>query len=193
MDAHYVDLAVKIAKANKNEQEIIIADLGDLNTSAKRETAYRAIARAKIGIARKLTLYNIGSKESEYGTILHKYVTTDLLLAMPKGGNTATDVGRELAEGMTNVAGLGTVKDHIFFNTAIPKGTAMSKDTDFDFTHVFGMTAHKEALFVALQGLTTQVTISPNSGNQIIITKFSFFKKAIRPELLVVYRDVASA
>lgn len=193
MDAHWLDLAVKTAAADKTNREIINADLADLDTDVKQKGAYRQIARAKVNIARHLDRYNIGANEDDFGTILHKLVKIDMLLAMPKGGDSATRVGTQLGEApeFDQVAGLGSVADHIFLNKKIDAGTSMSKDTAFDFTNVFGATAHKEALFVAVQGLTTVARIN-GAGNQEIITKFSFYKKAIRPDLLVVYRSVAS-
>lgn len=192
MDAHWLDLAVKTAAANKAVQEVINADLGDLDTDVKQKAAYRQIVRAKIDVARQLDRYNIGANEADFGTILHEFVLADLLLAMPKGGNDATSVGINLQTQFKSVAGLGMVKDHVFLNKKIDAGTVMSKDADFDFTNVFGATAHKEALFVALQGLNTVARIN-GAGNQELITKFNFYKKAIRPELVRVYRSVATA
>lgn len=111
---------------------------------------------------------------------------------MPKGGNDATSVGINLQTQFKSVAGLGMVKDHVFLNKKIDAGTVMSKDTAFDFTNLFGATAHKEALFVAIQGLNTVARIN-GAGNQELITKFNFYKKAIRPELVITYRSVATA
>lgn len=192
MDAHWLDLAVKTAAAKKATQEIINADFGDLDTEDKRIKAFRQIVRAKIGIARKLDRYNIGSNEADYGTILHEFLTADLLLAMPKGGDSATRVGEAMTTQFKTIAGLGAIKDHVFLNQKIDSGTSMSKDTDFDFTNVFGATAHKESLFVAVQGLSTVARVN-GAGNQEYITKFNFFKKAIRPDLVIVYRSVATA
>ena len=118
-----------------------------------------------------------------------KNITNDLLLAMPKGGNTATDVGRGLSgmDGTTSIAGLGIVKDHLFFGINIPKGTSFAGDTDFDFSKVYGLTAHKEAAFLAVQSLMTTGTIDPNSANQKYITKFNLFKGMVRDGLYRLY------
>lgn len=51
---------------------------------------------------------------------------------------------------------------------------------------------HNEAIFLATQGMLTSGATDPDSGNQKYITKFNLFRGAVRPELLVVYRDAAS-
>lgn len=182
---------IETAALDKANREYINSDLGDLNTPEKREKAYRDIARARISISRKLSRYNIGANSKDFGTILHGHVLTDMLITMPKGGNSATTVGEKLSTGFTEVAGLGTVKDHVFLNQKIDKGTIFSKDKDFDFTGVFGGIAHKEALFVALQGMSTTPRIN-GAANVEFITKFNYFKKAIRPDLVMVLRSAAS-
>lgn len=114
---------------------------------------------------------------------------------MPKGGDSATTIGKELSgiDGTQVIAGLGAVKDHIFLNKKIDKGTSFSLDKDFDFTNVFGAIIYAEALFVATQGLISTSAIDPESGNQKYITKFQYFQEAVRPKLIRVFRSVASA
>lgn len=151
----------------------------------KLKTAYRQAARARINIARQLTQYDLGARKADFATFLHDAVISDLLIAMPKGGNDATTLGRELTgvEGTSVVAGLGLVKDHLYFGKAIPKGTSFSEDKDFDFSKVFGLIAHQEAAFLAVQGLQTSAAIDPNSGNQKYIVKFNLFKGIVRDTL----------
>ncbi len=119
-----------------------------------------------------------------------------MLLAMPKGGNEATAIGRELSgmNGTTVVAGLGEVKDHLFFGQNIAKGTAFSKETDFDFSKVYGVIAHSEAAFLAVQGMVTTSATDPDSGNQKYVTKFNLFSKMIRDGLyrLIVTDDLVA-
>ncbi|MCS5736415.1 hypothetical protein [Herbiconiux daphne] len=194
LDAHYIDLAVKTAIAAKATREIINADFDDLDTLQKREGAYRQVARAQVEVSRQLTSYDLGSKPEDYATFLHMNVINDFILATAKGGAVSTESVRELATRIGGYAlgGLGLVKDHVFLGQNVTKGK-FSKDTDFDFSEVYGVTAHKEALFIALNGLTTRATVDTNSGNDILITKFNLYKKAIRPELVRVFRTVASA
>lgn len=197
MDALMIDLAVETAKANKAELEVINAKflLGTEMTSAERETAYLQVADAKIDVARGLTRYNLGSNEAKYATFLMKKLTNRLLLAMPKGGDSATQIGKDLSgvDGVVNIAGLGAVKDHLFLGKDIPAGTAFSADKSFDFSQVAGATIHGEALFLATQGLLTTGAVDPDSGNQKYVTKFNYFSKAVRGDLIRVYRTVASA
>lgn len=138
LDALYIDVVVETAKLDKANREVINADFADLDTAVKREGAFRQIARAKVNIARQLTRYNLGSNEADYATFLHKNITNDLLLAMPKGGDSATAIGKELSgvDGIQNIAGLGAVKDHIFLGKDMAKTTAMSEDRDFMFGKV---------------------------------------------------------
>ena len=194
LDAHYIDIFLQDAKAKEaasSSTPVLVknADFADLNDDTKRTTAYRQVARAKVEVARQLNKYDIGSNTHDYNTLLHQNITNDLLLAMPKGGNTATDVGRGLSgmDGTTSIAGLGIVKDHLFFGINIPKGTSFAGDTDFDFSKVYGLTAHKEAAFLAVQSLMTTGTIDPNSANQKYITKFNLFKGMVRDGLYRLY------
>lgn len=196
MDAYMIKLAVEAAAANKTTNEIINSKflLETEMTAAEREAAYLQIADAKIDIAKQVTRYNIGSNPNDYSTFLFQKLTNRLLLAMPKGGDSATQVGRELSgmEGITRIAGLGTVKDHLFLGKKIDAGSAFSKDENFDFSKVAGATIHNEALFLATQGMQTVAASDPNSGNQKYITKFNLFRGPVRPELVAVYRTVAS-
>ncbi len=211
MDAHYIDVFVKDAKdkvttSGNERHEALVFPEGSVAadkpadglarwkdaTTATREANYLIVSDAKTDVARQLTRYNLGTDEAQYATMLLTNITKRLLLAMPKGGNSATAIGEKLTgngDGV-EVAGLGTVKDHIFFGKNIPAGSVFSKDTDFNFENVVGMIAHSEAAFVAIQGMVTTGTIAPNSGNQVYITKFNRFKKLIRDGL---YRLIVSS
>lgn len=194
LDAHYIDLLVKTAAADKANREVIIADAADLDTEIKRTDAYRKISRAFTQITRQIDKYNLGSNPADYATFLQQDLMNDLLLSMPKGGDSATGIGEELATlvGAARIAGLGLTKDHLYLGQNIPAGANFHKSDGFDFSKIFGAMAHKEALFIALNGLTVRATVSPNSGNDILITKFNLYKKAVRPELVKVIRTVAS-
>lgn len=192
MDAYMIKLAVETAALDKANREVINAKflLATEMTEAERETAYLQIADAKIDVARNITRYNIGTDEAKYATFLFKKLTNRLLLAMPKGGDSATQIGRELSgvDGITRIAGLGEVKDHLFFGKKIDAGTSFSKDETFDFTKVAGAIIHSEALFLATQGLKTTGAVDPDSGNQKYVSKFNLFRGAVRPDLLRVLR-----
>lgn len=194
LDAHYIDLAVATAKADKAKREIINADFLDLDTADKRIEAYRQVARAQVAITRQLNTYDLGTNPTDYGTFLHMNVINDFILETAKGGAISTETVRELATrlGAYALGGLGVVKDHVFLGQTIAKGL-FSKDTDFDFSEIAGITAHKEALFIAINGLTTRATVDTKSGNDVLITKFNLYKKAIRPELVMAFRTKASA
>lgn len=199
MDAHYLDVFVKdaIDRAKKGDYSLLTvnADFLDLKTQDMRFDAYRQVGRAQYEVASKLNLYDLGADEAEFATILWKPLTNDLLLAMPKAGDTATAVGRELSglDGNVRVAGLsGMLMQHVFLTQKIAKGTVMSKDFDFDFTNVVGLMSHREAAFVAQQGLQFQQTIDPNSANPKYICKFSLYKGLVRDvlyRLLVTDKD----
>lgn len=68
IDALVLELAVETAKASKATREIINADFADLNTAAKREAAYRQVARAGVDVARGIDEYNIGTDRQFYAT-----------------------------------------------------------------------------------------------------------------------------
>lgn len=196
MDAYLIKTAVETAAKDKANREVINAKflLATEMDAAERETAYLQVADAKIDVARQITRYNIGADEAKFFTFMHKKLTNRLLLAMPKGGDSATRIGENLSgiDGITNVAGLGAVKDHLFFGKNIAAGSAMSLDEAFDFTEIAGVILHGEALFLATQGMKTSGAIDPNSGNQKYISKFNLFRGAVRPELVRVLRTVAT-
>lgn len=196
MDAYLIKTAVETAAKDKVNREIVNAKflLGTEMTAQEREAAYLQVSDAKVDVARDITRYNIGSDESKYFTFMHKKLTNRLLLAMPKGGDSATNIGQNLSgvDGIINVAGLGAVKDHLFFGKNIAAGSAMSLDEAFDFSEVAGVILYGEALFIATQGMKTTGAIDPNSGNQKYISKFNLFRGAVRPELLRVLRTVAT-
>ena len=195
MDAMWIEEAVKTAKDKYDKTTnpfpyVINANWGDLNTEDLRKSAFRQVARARIDISRNLDQYNMGVEINDFGAFLHDYITTDLLLeiAQKGGGNSATAISRQLINGSRIVAGLGEVKDHIFFNKQITAGKSFAADKAFDFRHVWGVIAHREALFVALYGMNTVSRIN-QAGNQEIITKFGVYHGAVRPDLIKILVD----
>ena len=190
MDALYIQQAMITTKkqylGGNTNAVLVNPNWGDLRTEQSRTDAYRQIARAKVAIQRHLTRYNIGAKSEDFGSYLHDYITTDLLLTIAKngGGNVATELAQNLVEGTRIVAGLGMVKDHLFLNKQILKGTSFALDKDFDFTGFFGLISHREALFIALYGFSLVTRIN-QAGNEEFITKFGIFQGEVRPELVV--------
>lgn len=190
MDGHYLDVFVKdaIERAKKGDYSLLTvnADFMDLKTQDLRFDAFRQVNRAQYFVASTLDLYNIGADEADFATILWKPLIADLLLAMPKAGDTATKVGREMAglDGNVQIAGLnGMLVQHVFLTKKIDKGTVMSKDVDFDFTNVVGLMSHRESAFVAQQGLQFEQTKDPNSANPKYIVKFNLYKGLVRDDL----------
>lgn len=190
MDAHYIDVfaqeAIKQAKEGKYDLIVENKEFLSLPTPDKRYEAYLQVSDAQYDVSSTLDLYNIGVNEADFVTIFIKKLTNRLLLAMPKAGDTATSVGRNLSglDGETQIAGLsGTVVQHVFLNKKIDKGTVMSKDYSFDFTNIVGLMSHVESAFVAQQALQFVETIHPKSGNPHYIVKFNLYKGLVRKDL----------
>jgi len=195
LDAHTLTQAVlTCAEANrKATQEIVISDIDALDTEAKQKAAYRTIAKAKVAISRGVDKYNIGTDRDSFVTFLHEGVTLDLMLGQPKGGDSATRIGKELTAATDHtIAGLGAVKDCIFLDKKIDKTTSFSKDEDFDFTGVFGAIIHKQALFIAIGELHFSQVVLPHSGNIEFIIKTNLYRGHVRPDLVNVIRKTAS-
>lgn len=187
MDAIYLEVFVLDAqekhKSGDDSQLSVNPDWISANTKEQYDKIFLQAFDLKVNIARKLTQYDLGSDERDYGVILHKLAQGRLLLAMPKAGDTATNVGREMVpmEG-TYVAGLGMMTDHLYLNQLIAAGQAFREDKAYDFRNVIGVIAHKEAAFVAVQRLHSANRIN-GDGNQEYIYRVRYFQDMIRDQL----------
>lgn len=215
MDAHYIDVFVQDLKAkitawkaansgksfadyvattnqviyNEHWDKLETGATDELTRKFKINTAYLQASDARIDLSRTLTRYDLGAQADKFATFLYQKITNRFLNAMDKSGDSATNISKELTEtlGASVIAGLGLVKDHLYFGQNIPKGTSFSADTDFDFSKVYGITAHAESAFVAVQGMTTSGVILPHSHNQEYVMKFNLFKGMVRDALYALF------
>jgi hypothetical protein len=201
LDATFLKTMVDDVKAEKDQaksshKQLEIADIDNLDTANKRRDAYRALTRKLISLTRRIDDTRIGEDPSKFACFLHNNAINDLLMEMPQGGDSSTAIGRNLATqtGSSMIAGI-LYKDHVYLGQDIPKDTSFDKETDFDFSNIYGAMVHTEAVFCAIQGLQTTATNAPYSGNQLYISKFSFAKGIVRPNLfaLIVKNKIAVA
>lgn len=187
MDAIYLEVFVldALAKhaAGDDSKLIVNANWLNANTKEQYDAIYLQAADARVDIARFLDAYDIGADERDFAVILHKKIQNRLLIAMPKGGDSATDIGRNLTPmGGTWAAGLGVMADHIYLNQRINDGQTFREDKTYDFRNVVGVIAHKEAAFVAVQKLHGVNRIN-GDGNQEYIYRVRYFQDLIRDNL----------
>ena len=189
LDARMLNLAVNHVKALRNQKasdnaQLVIPDIEDLNTANKRTDAYRAFARKTVDLERYVDDAHIGVNPDEFACFLHKHVIYDLQLAMPKGGNSATEIGKNLARmaGAYLIGGI-IAKDHTFLGQKIKAGQSFDAENDYDFSNIYGLIVHNQALFVATNGLLTTASIGEKSGNQLYISKFSLGEGVVREQL----------
>ncbi len=189
LDALFLKTAVDNVRNEKNQaksqhKQLVIASIDNLNTETKRKDAYRNFTRKAIDLTRQITDEKIGVNITDFATFLHLKVINDMIMEMPQGGDSATAIGTNLATvpGTRTIGGI-TAKDHILLNQNVPKNTSFDKETDFDFSNIFGAIFHKEAIFCAIQGLLTTAMNDPHSGNQKYIMKFSYGTGVVREML----------